>query len=221
MTTTIDPTVVVDAAVRAVGRDPQSAGLFAESSSAMFYVTRAVCASGLVPYVRFSTHYGSMGHALAGAIGFAAATGKRAVVVTGDGSMDLMNPLRVAMKHGLTLTIFVLNDSRLGLPFFGTAQAKAWDAHATTHLAPWDFTRQGSPLISGRRVCDVVELDAAITEAFAADNSCYVIDAQIDSRVVPPVDSRLDGVDAMYEAEDAIRRSAPTPDLHKRRAGQR
>lgn len=56
-----------------------------------------------------------MGHALGGALGVCAATGRWAIVLTGDGSLQLMNPLPAAVKHGCLLTLVVLNDSRLGL----------------------------------------------------------------------------------------------------------
>ena len=99
---------------------------------------------GMSSYCRFSTHYGSMGHAIGGAVGFCSATRLRAIVVTGDGSFDFMNPMRTAAKHGLRLTMLVLNDARLTLPYFGSERVGALLAQSTTHLEPWDFTRQGS-----------------------------------------------------------------------------
>ncbi len=101
MTTTVNPATAVAAVVRAVARSSPTSGIFAESSTSMFHLTRAVGELGGAPYCRFSSHYGSMGHAIGGAVGFCVATGMRAVVVTGDGSFDLMNPMRVAVKHRL------------------------------------------------------------------------------------------------------------------------
>jgi thiamine pyrophosphate-dependent acetolactate synthase large subunit-like protein len=141
-----------------------------------------------------------MGHAIAGAVGLCVATGMRAVVVTGDGSFDLMNPMRIAVKHRLLLTMVVLNDARLGLPFFGTERVGASLAQATTHLVPWDFTRQGSPLVGGRRVFDEVELDDALSEALSW-NGCFVVDVQIDPRIEPPIGARLDSADALFYDE--------------------
>jgi len=227
MKTTVNPNAVVAATAQAVALVPRSIGLFAESSSAMFYVTRAFRELHIAPYCRLSMHYGSMGHALAGALGFCAATGSRAVVVTGDGSFDLMNPMRAAVKHGLLLTIIVLNDSRLGLPYFGSARIGATHAQETTHLAHRDYTCQGLPQVRGRRVDEPTDLDDAVAEALAADG-CYVLDVQIDPEVTPPVGARLDSVDAMFgsagedaaprpcaearpEATTAARRPAPVP----------
>jgi thiamine pyrophosphate-dependent acetolactate synthase large subunit-like protein len=200
--TTVDPAVAVAAVVRAVAHAPQTTGLFAESSTAMFYVTQAVGQLDSTPYCRFSTHYGSMGHAIAGAVGFCVATGMRAVVVTGDGSFDLMNPMRIAVKHRLALTMVVLNDARLGLPYYGTGRLGASHAQATTQLPPWDFTRQGSRQIGGLRVFDAAELDAALSTALSCDG-CYIVDVLIDPAVQPPVGARLEGADALFDDEGA------------------
>lgn len=197
MSTTVNPAVAVAAVVRAVARSSPTTGIFAESSTSMFYLTRAVGELGDTPYCRFSSHYGSMGHAIAGAVGFCVATGMRAVVVTGDGSFDLMNPMRVAVKHELLLTMVVLNDARLGLPFFGTQRVGAPLAQATTHLAPWDFTRQGSPLVGGRRVFDEAGLDGALSEGLSW-NGCFVVDVQIDPHIEPPIGARLDSAVALF-----------------------
>jgi len=199
MNATVDPTAVVAAAVRAASRASQTVGVFAESSSAMFYVIRELCRLERAPYCRLSSHYGSMGHAIAGALGFCAATGQRAIVVTGDGSFDLMNPMRVAVRHGLRLTMVVLNDSRLTLPFLGAEHRGAKNAQETTHLVPWDFTRQGSLQVGGRRVFDEAELDDAIAAALSFDG-CYVVDAEIDPHVEPPVGTRITGADALFGA---------------------
>jgi len=195
----VDPTAVVEAAVRAAASASRTVGVFAESSSAMFYVIRELCKVEDAPYARLSSHYGSMGHAIAGAVGFCAATGQQAIVVTGDGSFDLMNPMRVAVRHGLRLTMIVLNDSRLTLPYLGAEHRGSKNAQETTHLVPWDFTRQGSPQVGGRRVDDEAQLDDAIAAALAFEG-CYVIDAEIDPGVAPPVGARIAGADALFGA---------------------
>ena len=202
MSRVVNPQTVADAAVRAVAQRSDTVALFAESSSAMFYGTHAMCAleGDERPYYQMSTHWGSMGHAIGGAIGFCAATGQRAVVLTGDGSFHLMNPLPVAVKHGYAITMVVLNDSRLGLPFFGSARVGAVAAQMTTPLPRWDFTRQGSTLVGGRRVCETAELDDAIDEALRFDGP-FVVDVAIDPLVVPPVGARFDSVAALFGGE--------------------
>jgi thiamine pyrophosphate-dependent acetolactate synthase large subunit-like protein len=197
MSNTVNPICAVDKAVRAVAHAPQTIGIFAESSTAMFLVTQAVGDLGMSLHCRFSTHYGSMGHAIGGAVGFCSATAMRAIVVTGDGSFDFMNPMRTAAKHGLLLTMLVLNDSRLTMPFLGSGRAGAFHAQTTTQLEPWDFTRQGSTRIGGCRVYDLAALDGALAEALSADR-CYVVDVQIDPTITAPVQARLDSVDALF-----------------------
>jgi thiamine pyrophosphate-dependent acetolactate synthase large subunit-like protein len=111
-----------------------------------------------------------------------------------------MNPMRIAVKHRLLLTMVVLNDARLGLPFFGTERVGASLAQATTHLTPWDFTQHGSPLVGGRRVFDEAELDGALSEALSW-NGCFVVDVQIDPGIEPPIGARLDSADALFYDE--------------------
>ena len=112
-------------------------------------------------------HFGSMGHALAGALGFCAVTGQRAIVLTGDGSLHLLNPLPTAVKHGLRLTLVVLNDARLSLPFHGSESILAFGAQETTLLPDWDFTQSGSDEVGGRRITRDDEIEGALEEALA------------------------------------------------------
>ena len=197
MRPTVHPGVATEAMLRSVARQEQPMGVFAESSSSMLWLTQAIRKLELAPYFRMSTHYGSMGHAIGGAVGFCAATGMRAVVLTGDGSFHLMNPLPVAVKHGLRLAIVVLNNGMLGLPYCGSERVGARLAQATTHLEPWDFTRQGSPRVGGRRVFEEGELDDALAEALSADGS-YVLDVLTDPRAEPPAGERFNSVDALF-----------------------
>jgi thiamine pyrophosphate-dependent acetolactate synthase large subunit-like protein len=132
----------------------------------------------------------------------------RAVVLTGDGSFHLMNPLPVAVKHGLRLAMVVLNNGMLGLPWFGSQHFGDRHAQATTPLAPWDFTCQGSPGVGGRRVFDEAELDGALAQALTADG-CYVVDVATDPRAEPPAGERLRGLNAMFGAGDAPRDRTP------------
>ena len=198
MNAIVDPNAVADAAVRAVVAAKDTVCLHLESSSPMFYGTQALGRLGpaTAPSFRMSTHYGSMGHALAGALGFCTATGQRALVLPGDGSLHLMNPLPAAVKHRAPIAIVVLNDARLALPYFGSERVGAFAAQQTTQLPGWDFTRQGSDRIGARRVLEPGELDDAIREALSF-NGPFVVDVQIDRRIVPPVGARFESVAAL------------------------
>lgn len=196
MTSTVHPATATRAAVLAAARAADPVAVFAEPSSAMFYLTRALADVSAL-YSRISTHYGSMGNANAGAIGFCAATGQRALVLTGDGSFHLMNPLPTAVKHGLRLAIVVLNDARLALPQIGCEAVGALAARRTTDLPRWDFTRQGSRLIGGGAVEHPSELDATLDEALAFDG-CFVVDVHADPQATPPVGARLASVSKLF-----------------------
>jgi thiamine pyrophosphate-dependent acetolactate synthase large subunit-like protein len=194
----VQPAAATRAALLAAARAAEPVAIFAEPSSAMFYLTREL-ADVAALYSRISTHYGSMGHGTAGAIGFCAATGQRALVLTGDGSFHLMNPLPTAVKHGLRIATIVLNDSRLALPQIGCKSISALAALSTTDLPRWDFTRQGSPRIGGRAVEEASELEGTLDEALAFDG-CFVVDVDVDPHAMPPVGARLASVAKLFSA---------------------
>ncbi|HEX4363582.1 MAG TPA: thiamine pyrophosphate-dependent enzyme [Solirubrobacteraceae bacterium] len=211
MTDRINPYRLAAATVLAAGLRRSTTALFAESSSAMFFSTNALAAltGERHPYARASMHYGSMGHAIAGAIGFCAATRQRAIVFTGDGSLHLMNPLPTALKHRLQLAIVVLNDARLSLPFRGSGSIGAKGAQSTTSLPAWDFTQVGNADVGRRRITRNAEVEAGLDEALAF-NGCFVLDALTDPAVAPPIRSRLQSVNTMLGGGSG-RRSATAP----------
>jgi len=64
--------------------------------------------------VLFSGGLGSMGFALPTAIGATVGTGQRAVVITGDGSIQMnIQELEVIRNHNLPIKIFIINNSSL------------------------------------------------------------------------------------------------------------
>ena len=198
MTDAVNPYRLTAATVLAAGLRRATTALFAESSSAMFFSTYALdrLTEAAHPYARASMHFGSMGHALGGAIGFCAVTGQRAIVLTGDGSLHLLNPLPTAVKHRLRLTLVVLNDARLSLPFHGSGSILAFGAQSTTLLPDWDFTQSGSDQVGGRRITRDDEIAAALEEALAFDG-CFIVDALTDRGVKPPMKSRERSVNTL------------------------
>ena len=64
---------------------------------------------------RVSTLFGSMGHAAAGVVGAAIATGGKAVAVTGDGSMMMNSEISTAVQYGARAVWVVLNDAGYGM----------------------------------------------------------------------------------------------------------
>ena len=164
----------------------------------MFYVTRAIGRLAEAPYARFSAITAPWAMASAGRWASAPRPASGRSSHPGDCSLDLLSPVRIAVKHRLALTIVVLNDDRLGLPFFGTGRNGMPLAQATTHMPPWDFSRQGSPLVHTRRVRYEEELDGALAQAFSHPG-CSIVDALIDPHVGPPVGARMDSVEALFQ----------------------
>ena len=208
MTRTITPARVAAATAMAIQRLPEPAGLFFESSRSMFDGPRALCELDLVaPYCRFSTHWGSMGSAFGGMLGFCMATGRRAVCVGGDATFHLHNPFPAAVKHGARIAIVLVNDGRLGLPFWGCERVGAQAAQATTTLPAWDFAKQGSSEIACRRVEHDVDLAAAIDEALAYDG-CALVDVLVDPEARPDLGGRAATVDSLFSSAPAATRRA-------------
>jgi len=56
-----------------------------------------------------------MGHAAAGVVGAALATGRPAVAVVGDGALLMTNEINSAVKFGAPAVWVVLNDGRYGM----------------------------------------------------------------------------------------------------------
>ncbi len=64
--------------------------------------------------VLFSGGFGSMGFALPAAIGATLATGKRAIVITGDGGLQMnIQELEIIKRRNLPIKIFVINNNAL------------------------------------------------------------------------------------------------------------
>jgi thiamine pyrophosphate-dependent acetolactate synthase large subunit-like protein len=136
---------------------------------------------------RTSTNVGSMGHASAGVVGAALATGRRAVAVVGDGALLMTNEINTAVKYGAPATWIVLNDGRYGMCAQGM-DALGLTADAT--IPEVDFTAfaraQGSP---ATRVDHETDLDSALRAAMAASGP-FVVDVRIDPACPAPASLR-------------------------------
>ena len=124
-----------------------------------------------------STGFGAMGHAAAGVVGAALATGRRAVAVVGDGALLMTNEINSAVKFGARAVWIVLNDGRYGMCAQGM---DALGLSADAEIPQVDFAAfaraQGARAM---RVDHEAQLDAALAEAMAADGP-FVVDVRID-----------------------------------------
>ncbi|MCR5707124.1 MAG: biosynthetic-type acetolactate synthase large subunit [Ruminococcus sp.] len=124
---------------------------------------------------------GTMGYGMGAAIGASAATGRRTVLFTGDGSFGMdLNELATAVAQGTPLTVVVFNNGVLGM--VRQLQARFYDRHysATTLGRQTDFVKVAEAFGAGSgRAASADELKKLAEEAFAYDGT-FVIDCAVD-----------------------------------------
>ena len=140
---------------------------------------------------------GTMGYGLGAAIGAAAATGKKTVLITGDGSFGMnLNELATAVTYGIPMVVVVLNNGTLGL----VRQMQTFffeERYAHTSLKrKTDFVKLAEAFgAAGERVSNVPEFEAAFRRGMKY-KGVYLIDVPIDKDelVLPmlPADGALD-----------------------------
>ncbi len=143
-------------------------------------------------WLRVTMNFASMGWAIGGAVGTAAANpGSPVVCITGDGSM-LMNgqELSVAVAEKLTVIFVVLNDGALGMVKHGQRLAKAEPIGCD--LPQTDFAALARALggdgYTIRSPEDLARLDV---EAICARPGPTLLDVLVDPGEVPPMNVRM------------------------------
>lgn len=131
---------------------------------------------------------GTMGFGMGAAIGSAAATGRKTVLITGDGSFGMnLNELATAVSQNSPLVIVIMNNGVLGM--VRQWQTLFFDKNysSTTLNRKTDFVKLAEAFgAKGMRPSGEAELEEALKEAFAADGT-VVIDYHIlnDEMVLP------------------------------------
>lgn len=166
--------------------DRSSATILSECGNSFLWTTHRLRFS--TPYrYRASTGFGAMGHAAAGVVGVALATGHRAVAVVGDGALLMANEINTAVKFGAPVVWVVLNDGRYGMCAQGM---DTLGLSADAEIPQVDFVAfaraQGA---QATRVDHETQLNQALAEAMAA-NGPFVIDVRIDPRCKAPASQR-------------------------------
>lgn len=124
---------------------------------------------------------GTMGFGLGAAIGSSFATGKRAVLITGDGSFGMsLNELATAVTYNVPVTIVVFNNRVLGM-------VRQWQTlfydkrYSGTNLERGtDFVKLAEAFgAKGFKADDIEEFRAVFEKAYAYDGPA-IIDMRID-----------------------------------------
>ena len=124
---------------------------------------------------------GTMGFGLGAAIGAAAGTGERSVLVTGDGSFGMcLNELTTAVTYNVPVVILLMNNGVLGM--VRQWQTLFFNKHYSNTILDrkTDFVALARAFgADGEAVDTVAALDKAFEHAFSCDGP-YVIDCRID-----------------------------------------
>jgi acetolactate synthase-1/2/3 large subunit len=166
--------------------DGSDAIVLAESGNSFLWTTHRLRFSKPNRY-RVSTGVGAMGHAAAGVVGAALASGRRAVAVVGDGALLMNNEINTAVKFRAPAVWVVLNDGRYGMCAQGM---EVLGLSADAEFPRVDFAAfaraQGA---RATRVDHETQLDQALAEAMAGEGP-FVIDVRIDPRCKAPASQR-------------------------------
>ena len=123
-----------------------------------------------------------MGFGMGAAIGAYTATGKKTVLVTGDGSFGMnLNELATAVSNNVPMIIVIMNNGVLGM--VRQWQTLFFDKHYsnTTLDRKTDFIKLAEAFgAKGVRVQTVSELEEAAKNAFAENNGPIVIECLVD-----------------------------------------
>lgn len=130
-----------------------------------------------------------MGHVCAGAIGAAAATGRRAVALVGDGAFLMQNEISTAARTGANVTWIVLNDARFGMIDQGLhALGKP---PSDVHFPEVDFLAVATAMgADGARVTRESQVQNALEWAMNGRGP-FVLDVVIDTHERAPFGRRV------------------------------
>lgn len=124
---------------------------------------------------------GTMGFGLGAAIGAATATGKKTILVTGDGSFGMnLNELATAVTNQTPVVVFIMNNGVLGM--VRQWQTLFFDKHYsnTTLERKTDFVKLAEAFgMPGYRAMNMAELKEVLSKAFA-EKGPVLVDCAID-----------------------------------------
>ncbi len=191
----VRPEVLMDVIQRLV-IDRSNAIVLAESGNSFTWATHRLRFSHPRRY-RVSTGLGAMGHMVTGVVGLAQAAKRKAVVITGDGSMLMNNEISTAVKHQVPAVWIVLNDARYNMCVQGMAMLGLKGADAMIPDTDFVAIAQGMGA-NGIRVHQESDLEQALTQAMSATGP-FVIDVLIDPDRPAPSRGRNDSLIQLRE----------------------
>jgi acetolactate synthase-1/2/3 large subunit len=178
-------------AIQEVVVDKSEAIVLTEAGNAFAWTTHFLRFSSPGRY-RVSVGFGSMGHAVAGVVGAAHGSGKKAVAVVGDGAMLMLNEINTAVALQAEAVWIVLNDARYGMIESGMrAQGMV---PVAVQFPRVDFGAVAKAMgAEGIRVTEESELDAALRTAMATKGP-ILVDVIIDPTRTAPFLRRIESL---------------------------
>lgn len=143
-------------------------------------------------WLRVTMNFASMGWAIGGAVGTAAANPDAPVVcITGDGSMLMSGQeISVAVAEKLSVIFVVLNDRSLGMVKHGQRMAGA--EQIGCELPPTDFAALARALgADGHTIRSPEDLSKLNIAAMCARKGPTLLDVLIDPEEIPPMNVRM------------------------------
>jgi indolepyruvate decarboxylase len=132
-------------------------------------------------------YYATMGYAVPAALGVQAATGRRALVLVGDGAFQMTGwELGNAQRHGWDPIVLVFNNA-------GWEMLRAFEPGARFNELPtWDFASMARGMGGdGQCVRTVGELEEALARAHATRGRFQLIDMRLAPRAASPTLGRF------------------------------
>ncbi len=173
--------------------DATDAIFFAEPGSSFAWATHHLRFA--TPRYRMSGFWASMGHQVCGAVGASIATGRRSVVLTGDGSLLMNNEISTAAQYGARVTWVVLNDAAYGITEHGMRALGYRPLEARFPRCDFAAIAGGMGAV-GFTARNETEIAAALAAALAVDGPS-VVDVHIDNDVPSPFIRRIEALRAM------------------------
>lgn len=174
--------------------------LIVEGSNATVLADAGNSLSWATHYLRFnqpnrwrgSTGFGSMGYATTGVIGTTLVTGRKAVVIVGDGAMLMNNEINTAVQYKIPAVWIVLNDASYGMCAQGTKMQGY--TSVKTEIAPTNFAMLACSMgADGICVENESQLKTAISKAMKSKLP-FVIDVKINPEELAPIGMRINSL---------------------------
>ncbi|WP_299880863.1 thiamine pyrophosphate-binding protein [uncultured Cocleimonas sp.] len=143
--------------------------------------------------VLFSGGFGSMGFALPAAIGATLATGKRAIVITGDGGFQMnIQELEIIKRRKLPIKIFVINNESLHMvKLRQDAYLEGNSVGSINDYSVPNFKKIGKAYgIKSHQVTELEKIKKRIDKSLQNDD-CEIIDIRVQADITT-VEPRLD-----------------------------